>query len=113
MLGLSIILTVDEKLFLDGSSSLYDFYLKISPQLGYAITAFVIAITLFIAFILSNRVIEMIGLFASGMFTLIILSGYLTTFPNIGSNVFAIWTLATFMTIVEIINNIQDEKEIK
>ncbi|MFX3672860.1 MAG: hypothetical protein ACE3JQ_00190 [Paenisporosarcina sp.] len=113
MLGLSIIFAVDDKLFSKGSSDLYEFYLDISPQIGYALATFSMAVLFFAAFVFKNRNIEIAGLFGSGIFTLIILSGYLLGFPNIGSILLAVWTLATFMTIANTVNILQDEKERK
>lgn len=113
MLGLSIIFAVEDTLFTKSSTVLYDFYLDISPQIGYAIAAFCIAVILFTAFVFKNRYLEILGLFGAGIFTLIILSGYLLGFPNIGSIMLAVWTLSTFMTIADTVNILEDEKEKK
>lgn len=111
MLGATIILAVQRDLFASGSSSLYVFLEKILPQEGHAIVAFITAIILFTAFIFRNRYIEVAGLFFSGVFMLFLLCGYLTSFPNIASLAFAVWSLATFMSIMEVFNRIEDEKE--
>jgi hypothetical protein len=111
MLGIAVIFAVDENLLKTGPSHFYDFYLKIAPQVGYAVATFVISILLFTAYVLRNRYFEILGLFGSGLFTMVILSGYLLEFPNIGSVMLGVWTLATFMTIADKLNYVQDEKE--
>lgn len=111
MLGLSVILAVDDTLFERNSSRFYEFLLDISPQVGFATGAFIIAVILFTAFVLRNGYVQILGLFTSGTMMLLVLSGYLLTFPSIAGVAFAIWTLATFMTIVGVLNEIQDEKE--
>lgn len=113
MLGLSIIFAVDETLFSTGDSKFYVFYLELFPQFGYTVAAFVPAVLLCTAYLFRARWLEIFGLFGSGLFTMIILSGYLLGFPNIGSVMLTVWTLATFMTIADKVNSIQDEKERK
>lgn len=111
MLGVAIVLAVDNTLFTQGASQLYEFYTKIAPQLAFAGMAFGIAVILLLAYVIRNRYVEIAGLFGAGVFSLIMLSGYLTAFPNIGSVMFAVWTLSTFMSIADTLNVIQDEKE--
>lgn len=111
MLGVSIILAVQQNLFESGTTEFYPFLSAIMPQEGYAATAFITAVVLFTAFILRKPYIEIVGLFLSGIFSLFILCGYLTSFPNIASVTYAVWTMASFMTIVMVLNEIQDEKE--
>lgn len=111
MLGAAIILAVQQDLFASSSSEVYEFLGRILPQQGHAVVAFITAVILFTAFILRNRYIEMAGLFLSGVFILFVLCGFLTTFPNIASMTYAVWTLATFMSIMEVLNKLQDEKE--
>jgi hypothetical protein len=113
MLGLSIVFALDETLFKTGDTPLYNFYLAISSQIGYSVAAFSIAVLLFTAYMFKNRYFEILGLFGSGLFTLIILSGYLIAFPNIGSVMLAVWTLSTFMTIANEVGILQDKKERK
>lgn len=113
MLGVTFVLSVETDLFNKPGVEMYEFYSKVFPQEVYALAAFVAACILFTAFIFKSRNLEMIGLFFSGTYLLFILSGYMLTFPNLGSVAFAIWTLASFMSIVEVLNSIQDEKEEK
>lgn len=111
MLGLAIVLTMDENLFASSDTRMYGFLLDIMPQLGHAIVAFVVAVVLFTAFVLRNRYLEMTGLFLSGVFMMFVLAASLLTFPNMGSIAYGIWTLASFMTIVDVFNRIQDKRE--
>lgn len=111
MLGAAIILAVQQDLFASSSSEVYEFLGRILPQKGHAVVAFITAVILFTAFVFRNRYIEMAGLFLSGIFILFVLCGFLTTFPNIASITYAVWTLATFMSIMEVLNKLQDEKE--
>lgn len=111
MLGVTVILAADKNLFNRSGVEIYEFLLRVFPQVYYAVISFLIVIILFSSFILRNRTLEIIGLFFSGIFTLFVLAGHLLTFPNIGSVAFSVWTLSSFMTIVEIINIKQDEKE--
>lgn len=111
MLGATVILAVQQDLFASSTSSVYAFLGKILPQQGHAIVAFVTAVIMFTAFVLRNRYIEVLGLFFSGVFILFVLCGYMTSFPNIATITYAVWTLATFMSIMEVLNKIQDEKE--
>lgn len=111
MLGATVILAVQDDLFTSSDSKVYEFLGAIMPQQYYAIVAFATAVILFMAFVLRNRYVEVVGLFISGGFVLFVLCGYLLGFPNIASITYAVWTLATFMSIVEVLNDIQDEKE--
>lgn len=111
MLGLAIVLTVDQNLFTSSEAPMYRFLIDIMPQLGHAIVAFSVAVLIFTAFVLRNHYLEMIGLFLSGIFMMFVLAASLLTFPNMGSIAYGIWTLATFMTINEVVNQIQDKKE--
>lgn len=113
MLGTSFVLTFDDKLFVSSYKEvrMYRFFLEISPQQGYGVISFLVAVIFFTAFILKNAKLEIIGLSVSGLLLIFILSGYLLTFPNIGSVAFFVWTLASFMTIVELLYKMQDEKE--
>lgn len=113
MLGLAVVLTVDKELFKEGDAEMYDFLLRILPQIGHALIAFAVTVVLFTAFVLRNRYMEMLGLFMSGCFVLFVLAASLLTFPNISSVAYSVWTLASFMTIADIFNQIQDEKEEK
>ena len=110
-LGLAIVLTVDQNLFTSSEIAMYRFLIDIMPQLGHAIVAFAVAVLIFTAFVLRNHYLEMIGLFLSGIFMMFVLAASLLTFPNMGSIAYGIWTLATFMTINEVFNQIQDKKE--
>lgn len=111
MLGLAIVLTVDPVLLDDSQTKMYAFLLDVMPQVGHSIAAFSVAVVLFSGFVLRNRYLEMAGLFLSGVFMLFVLAASLLTFPNIGSIAYAVWTLASFMVIADIFNEVQDDKE--
>ncbi|WP_298833905.1 hypothetical protein [uncultured Planococcus sp.] len=111
MLGATVILAVQKDLFVSSDSKVYAFMGEVMPQGGYAMAAFATATILFMAFVLRNRFVEVVGLFLSGTFVLFVLCGYLLSFPNIASITYAVWTLATFMSIVEVLNAIQDDKD--
>ncbi len=111
MLMVSIILFVDDNLFKNEDSNIYSFMLQVAPQAYHGTAAFFIAVILFTGMILNKKSIEACGLFLSGVFLLVVLSSFLTTFPNIGSAAFAVWTMASFMQIVNLIHENHEEKE--
>lgn len=111
-LGVSFVLIFDRGLFENSANTrMYQFFLDVSPQIGYGFFAFTVALVIFAAFITKNCWLEIIGLLLSGALQIFILSGYMLTFPNIGSVAFFVWTLTTFMTVVDILNRMQDKRD--
>lgn len=111
MLGVSIILAIQPELIESDKSDVYQTMLAIAPQKIYAVTAFTTSFIFLIAFVLRSRYLEIAGLFISGAYILIVFTGYLIAFPNISAVAYGVWTLASIMSIVQVVNEIQDKKE--
>lgn len=105
------VLSIQTDLFVRQEHAIYDFLLKAAPQSVYTGLSLGIALLFAASFVFRQKHVEIIALLLSGSYLLFILAGYASIFPNMAAVIYAIWMLATFMSIVDILYIIQDEKK--
>ena len=113
MLLLAGILSIQPDLFEQGDSQIYAFLLDAAPQKVYTGVAFGTALLFVLAFIFKQRHVEIIALLVAGAYFVFILASYVPTFPTMASASYLVWTLATFMSIVDVIYAMAEEKKTK
>lgn len=105
------VLSIQTDLFVRQEHAIYNFLLQAAPQSVYTGISLGIALLFAVSFVFKRRHLEIIALLLSGSYLLFILAGYASIFPNMASVIYSIWMLATFMSVVDILYLIEDDKK--